>query len=202
MSLCNNSNDAFLDYISQLSSFVNVLMFWLNEWHKAGLIHRSVSWGHMLGTGPWWVQAAGLQPVLLALRASELHCIRGQMPWHLHPGLVSNHQHVLALSKVLWAGQSARPAALCGADCWPWWSLISIIHYPRLQISQGPTGASSELHSQGKVEGHMWGCTVPGQQGNDDINRKSAGYSGLDDVINLELVVESFDWQPVRTVVD
>lgn len=126
----------------------------------------SISRGDRLGTGPWWFQSAGIQPVRLAHRASALHCICGQMPWHLDPGIVSDHQHVLALRETLWDGQYAGPGALSGADCWPWWSLISIIHYPRPADKSG-SHRSLPLNCtlSKRCRGHMWGSVVPGQQG-------------------------------------
>lgn len=69
-------------------------------------------------------------------------------------GLVSNHQHVLAL----WVGECARPEALSGADFWPQWRLIpsSIIH--GLQISQAPAGTFLWTALSGKDGGpHVTG---------------------------------------------
>ncbi len=90
-------------------------------------------WIHKLGRQAGdLVDLACWHPASLsAHRASALRCVCGQMPWHLDPGLESNHQHVLAQRGALWARQPAGPGALSGADCWPWWSLISIIHYPK-----------------------------------------------------------------------
>ncbi len=106
--------------------------------------------------------------------------LRGQMPWHLDPGLVSNHQHVLALREMLWASQYTGPGALSGADCWPWWSLISIIHYPRPADKSGshrglPLNCTLRKRWWATCE-YLW---CQDSRGRRWCNRNSAGYSHL-----------------------
>lgn len=94
---------------------------------------RSINWGTGWGLAP---DGSSLLAPSLIHRAPALQCISGQMPGYLDPGLVSNHQHVLALRESV--GRPIRRArSPRGADCWSWWSLSSIIHYSRPAVKSG-----------------------------------------------------------------
>ncbi|KAK5855792.1 hypothetical protein PBY51_007434 [Eleginops maclovinus] len=72
-------------------------------------INRGTSWGLAPG------RSSRVAPSLVH-RPPALQCISGQMPGLLDPGLVSNHQSVLALSESL-GHPIRRVRSPRGADC-------------------------------------------------------------------------------------